>query len=146
MKNGYDDPNQVGPMTWGESDALCLDGERLVLVKGEAGGDGAQYMTRHDQFTLITVRGADTIGPLTLEARLKDHRILYFGKELSSRTEGLVTSARGQDSPTEPALLKSTGRYAWMLSRIEDRSGNFARFVYQAGSEQSGTAGVTGNI
>jgi len=95
------DDGAIGPVSFDQSDPFYLDGERLVLVSGTHGLDGAQYRTKLDTFTKIILHDVDfesngrMLGPTWFEAFYKDGRIFTFGGigsgDLGSRFEGIST-------------------------------------------------------
>ena len=92
------DDGAVGPIRFDSTDAFSLDGERLILLSGIHGTDGAEYRTKHDTFTKIILHDVDSgpfgelLGPTWFEAFYKDGRIFTFGGigggDLGSRFEG----------------------------------------------------------
>lgn len=116
----------AAPIKNDTSDRFCLDGKRLEMVSGSAGygGDGTEYRTLIDSFNKIRslkdpsapeppfwsgieVLEAQQRGPDYFEVRTKDGRKLTYGR-------------------TRDALLigRNGLRVSWLLSRVEDRSGN----------------------
>ncbi len=93
------------------ADAFCLDGQRLVLVRGTHGADGSEYRTERESWTRIVARGT---GPIAFEATGRDGIVRFYGSTPDSRVE-----AQG----------RSAAR-VWALARTEDRSGNAVRFSY----------------
>jgi len=106
----YAQDGQGMPVRLSSGEALCLDGQRLVLT-----GDDS-YRTENDTFTKIVAY--DNVGaqgkPYGYAAYAKDGRILYY--DLLANTKG-----DGQ------RLLWRT----WALSGVTDRDGNFMRIVYR---------------
>ncbi|QEI12563.1 SpvB/TcaC N-terminal domain-containing protein [Cellvibrio japonicus] len=45
------------PLSWGESDRFCLNGQRLMLVSGSYGAAGSTYKTEIDAYVVVTARG-----------------------------------------------------------------------------------------
>jgi RHS repeat-associated protein len=101
----------AAPIQFDNRDVFCLDSKRLVAVSGNYGADGTEYRTEQDSFAKIISLAPDAYGPTRFEARLKDGRILTFG--------GVESTLEGKRA----SLLDSV-RYAWAVSRIQDRSGN----------------------
>jgi RHS repeat-associated protein len=120
------------------SDALCLDGKRLLPIDNvnAPGGNGTVYRTLIDSFAKIVSRqesavvqpdprpGTDPLvnraqqGPDVFEVRTKDGRIMTFGGTLDS----LVIRPNGV-------------RQAWLLRKIEDRVGNNILYTYENASQ-----------
>src|SRR5262249_13104675 len=92
------DDGTSDPVRFNDTDALYLDGERLILVNGVNGHDGAEYRTKKDVFTKIVLRnvesleGGGSLGATWFEAFDKQGRILTYGglqqADLGSRFEG----------------------------------------------------------
>ncbi|MFB1483303.1 RHS repeat-associated core domain-containing protein [Corallococcus sp. RDP092CA] len=124
------------PIQFTQADDLCLDGARLVLITGTAGAVGARYRTEIDTFSQVTVIDADANGPKQFDVRTRDGQMLtyggYGGTAEGSVLEGpqVIVSA----VPPSSVFATYTGaprvRYAWSVSKVEDRSGNFMRVLY----------------
>jgi hypothetical protein len=99
------------PIVGDGTDALCLDGQRLVSVPDQT--NGIQYRTEVDTFTQVRPHFSSQNGssPDYFVAYTKDGRILTYG------LTGVSTLANGKPS-------------AWNLTRVEDRSGNFMTIDY----------------
>jgi RHS repeat-associated protein len=122
-----------------QSDAFCLDGQRLVAfpgvdngVTGPYGSAGTEYRTEDEQFSRIINGPTDDKGPLSFEVRLKDGRIFFYGETSDSRLEG----QRFKSTPTSLAGtringdFKQTVRLTWSLSEVRDRFGNNLMVTY----------------
>jgi RHS repeat-associated protein len=94
-------------VTGTESDALCLDGQRLVLIGGEHMKCGAKYRTAVDTFDHVYFDTYSDSG-CAPNVYKKDGRIFIYG-----------------DGPFQ------TRHSSWPLTRIQDRSGNFIRITYK---------------
>lgn len=78
------------------TDKICLDGQKLKLVSGTYGENGATYATEIESFSLVTQTGGD-INDTTTSFRVehRDGSVAYYGKSsdsrhvLSGRTETL---------------------------------------------------------
>jgi hypothetical protein len=93
------------PVTNTTSDALCLDGQRLVLVSGQDWSHGAEYRTAVDTFDKVVLEH-EARYPFTVYKR--DGRIFFYGD---------VDQAGLSDG--------------WPLALVRDRSGNFMRITYR---------------
>lgn len=98
-------------------DPLCWGGDRLVLVAGDYGQDGAEYRTRHDPFAKIVQHGDGLSRGCTFEVFTKDGRILSFGQPDAA----LVRTIDGTTIP-----------WMWALRSAEDRFGNAIEYRYDA--------------
>jgi virulence plasmid B protein/Calx-beta domain-containing protein len=100
------------------SDRFCLDGQRLILVSGTYGANGAEYRTEINQFAQIHSYGAVSApgsGPQYFRVRTKSGRILYYGNTPDSAVEV---------GPGNNAIR------AWAVNKIEDIVGNYMTVTY----------------
>ena len=105
-------------------DRLCLDGQRLVLVRGRYGRAGSEYRTELDRFARITLMGESMAGDASsFRVELESGRVARYGLgPLGSRNAVYVP--RGARAPL-----------AWKLQRVRDRQGNSMMYRYaKAGS------------
>lgn len=102
-------------ITLTETDALCLDGRRLLLVSGTAGADGSVYAPEGDPYVSVRLHGTGT--GQWMEYRGHGGMSYVYGRTAAARQT--VTGADGQ-----PRV------YAWYLSRCEDVHGNYATYDY----------------
>ena len=134
----------IGFVDGDQGDRFCLDGERLVAVDGPNGAasaygaDGTEYRPEHDQHIKVVSYAPDALGPAYFKIFLKDGRILTLGGG------GLANSwLQGQRAHVEfsqvapqppgyswPVDYGQSVRYAWALSRMEDRAGNYLTARY----------------
>ncbi|NNC19209.1 VCBS repeat-containing protein [Corallococcus exiguus] len=99
------------------SDRFCLDGQRLMVVSGAYGADGAEYRTENDVYARVVSLGVGDNGPATFKMYTKDGLILTLG-------------GSGSATHQQPIPEGGTRTFAWALSRVEDRSGNFLTVTY----------------
>jgi hypothetical protein len=104
----------LGAVTFSTSDRFCMDGQRLVLLSGTYGADGAQYRTEVETFSEIISHGTAGNGPAWFEVRTKSGQIMQFG----NTTDSLVL-AQGT----------STAR-SWALNKLSDTKGNYFTVTY----------------
>jgi hypothetical protein len=134
-------------VTFSGQDPFCLDGQQLISVAGKYGADGTEYRTQHDSFTKIVSHGdcqpeaSDCLGPTSFTAYLKNGMIRSYGSSpsaaegaasIATRIEGQRISRNVPDE-TQPIAVTDTSqtvRYAWALSRSEDRFGNGVNYYY----------------
>ena len=107
---------QAKAITWSETDRFCLDGERLVLVDGDAGygGVGAIYKTETDRF--LTVTSVDgTLGhPLFFVVEHKDGSRTTYGEAADARQ------------------MAGSHVLTWAQDSYADSVGNQIRYHYQS--------------
>ena len=104
----------LGSVTFSTSDRFCMDGQRLVLLSGTYGADGAQYRTEVETFSEIISHGTAGNGPAWFEVHTKSGQIMQFGNS----TDSLVL-AQGT----------STAR-SWALNKLSDTKGNYFTVTY----------------
>jgi hypothetical protein len=104
----------VGGVNYDANDRFCMDGQRLVLVSGTYGADGAQYRTEVDSFSEIISHGAVGTGLAWFEVHTKSGQVMHFG----NTTDSLVL-AQG----------KSTAR-SWTLNKVSDSKTNYFTVTY----------------
>ncbi len=114
-----------------ESDRLCLDGQRLVLVNTAVNdanywADGAEFRTELESFSRITAIGPITSRSYKVEA--KDGRISWYGSTASSTVAAIVGTVNGGGAP-QPQ--QKTGAQSWALAQISDRAGNYIKLNYE---------------
>jgi len=105
----------IAPIAYDDSDALCMDGRRLVLVKTTGNVD--EYRTIPDSFSKVEgffpqgwIRA---LGPKSFRVSTKAGVTVDYGSTDDSR-------ARAENGATR----------AWWLARSTDRSGNFIDYAY----------------
>lgn len=116
------DDKALREVRFDSSDALCLDGLRLVAVT--APGSTTEYRTQPDTFQkVIAYNSSDSsIGPLSFKVFSKDGRISEYGGRIDSVQNGTETSSR---------VMANGGVVArWELSRVSDRNGNYFDITY----------------
>jgi len=93
-------------------DRLCLDGTKLVALKGAYGEDGTEYRTENESYARIVSFGTSSLGPdgFTVE------------------TKGGLTRVYVPAEP--PAWGMKRVRDQWLLDSETDRSGNGVKYHY----------------
>jgi Salmonella virulence plasmid 65kDa B protein len=135
------------PVTFTDSDAFCLDGQRLVAfpnavtgVIGRYGQAGTEYRTEQDSFNKIVGGPRDALGPISFEIRKRDGLILTYGSTLGSRMEGRCFRSTPV-SLSETAVHESQEeevRLSWALAEVRDRYGNNLEIAYAVDSDSEG--------
>lgn len=109
----------VDGVNYNDSDRFALDGQRLILVTGTYGADGAEYRTEIDSFSRVVSYGQFGSGPARFRVWTKDGLILDFGNPSDgSRSDCTVDAVDNQ------------GIRSWNARRISDASGNYMDFYY----------------
>lgn len=104
------------------SDAFCLDGQRLILVSGVAGTDGAEYRTEIESFrrALFIPKGGGLDGdPDHWEVHDRDGTVRHYGRA------GVIPETDFEVSSH------------WMLTSEINRSGVVARYFYAKTEHQT---------
>ena len=105
-----------GPVRWDASDAVCLDGDRLVLESGSYGTDGSVYRPAHDPARRVVLHGA-LDGPVSwFELFEGDGRIRVYGTPAAALWRA---SDIGEPQP-----------FVWALLSERDRFDNEIEYVY----------------
>ena len=116
--NRHFDGNNIQGVSYDNTDAYALDGQRLLLVSGENGELNAQYVLEEDNYSEISVLGASTYSPDSFIVRLPNGVNCKYGTTNDSR----VTIY----NRTHNAITK----YAWNISYSEDGYGNYIKYEY----------------
>ncbi len=102
-----------------QEDALCLDGQRLVITSTDSSfwGNGTEFHTKIESNQKITSISSG-YGNFYFTVHKPDGKIYTYGSEPNaSHKIGTVT-------------------YRWFLSKIEDRYGNTINFSYEGANNQ----------
>jgi RHS repeat-associated protein len=105
-------------VSYQSSDEYCLDGQKLRVITGTSGGNGATYGTLIEGFSLITsyTDGNTSGGPSWFTVQTKDGRTYEYGNSSDSK---ILASG-------------TTVVRTWALDKVTDASGN--SMTYQYGS------------
>ena len=103
-----------GGVNFDGNDRFCLDGQRLVAVKGSYAADATEYRTETESYTRIISYGSAGKGPASFKAWTKSGQIIEYGNTADSRIE-----AQG----------KATVRL-WNVNKISDTKGNYIAASY----------------
>ncbi|MDH5216908.1 MAG: hypothetical protein OEX19_04385, partial [Gammaproteobacteria bacterium] len=112
-------------VTLTNSDRFCLNGQRLVLISGSYGGNGAQYKTEIDSNVVVTSHGSngyDDGGPD------------YFAVEVVKTGEKIYFGSYGGDDDALDVLFDSTNNkhyvQKWAIKRRQDVFSNYITYNY----------------
>jgi RHS repeat-associated protein len=109
-------------------DAFCLDGKRLVAIRGPYGEDGTEYRTELDSFQRVISRG----NPLRSGAYVGPQYFEVYDKSGYKHTYGQTEDARvTADLRNQGGSGATTVNIAWMVQRTEDTYGNRMRVQYE---------------
>ena len=115
-----------GGVNYDANDRFCLDGQRLVLVAGTYGVDGAEYRTEREGFSKIISRGSAGSGPQWFEVWTKAGQRMQYGNTADSRIEPVPSTT---PPPTPLPWTAGTVRL-WAVNRIADTKDNYIDFRY----------------
>ncbi|BDA58968.1 hypothetical protein NUITMVS1_04310 [Shewanella xiamenensis] len=123
-----------------DTDSFCLDGQRLILVSGQNGTDGAEYRKEIDDASLITVLGrANGGGPGAFKVETKAGETFYYGDVYTQAGKNFVTTSNSNNqSDSYQTALKNGNEviHAWSLKAIEDVVGNYISYHYIKTNEE----------
>ncbi|MGN7787362.1 FG-GAP-like repeat-containing protein [Niabella sp. 22666] len=110
--NFYDGASSPADFT-GSNDVFVLNGQRLMLISGTNGADGAIYGTEQESFSKVQSVGGDGNSPAWFKVTTKDGTVMEYG------TDGAK-------------LLTNDGTQTlfWALRRVTDASGNYLLYDY----------------
>jgi RHS repeat-associated protein len=103
-------------------DRFCLDGERLMVISGSYGADGAEYRKERDDYTRIISYGGGSQGPDHFKVWSRDGLLREFGHSENSRIE------------TRTAGIEDVA-FAWAQNRVEDTAGNYIEYQYSENAD-----------
>ena len=103
-----------GGVNYDANDRFCIQGQRLIVISGTYGADGAQYRTEIEGFSEIISHGTAGTGPSWFELHLKTGPVLQFGDTTDSRIL---------------AVGKTTAR-VWAVNQVTDTKGNYFKVTY----------------
>ena len=99
-------------------DRFALDGQRLIGMSSNYGGNGTEYYTEMDGMAKIESYSGNGInGPAYFKVWLSNGNIAYYGNTQDSR----ITLQQDDDV------------CLWLLNRLEDRNGNYMTYSYNQG-------------
>ena len=103
-----------GGVNYDSNDRFCFEGQRLVVISGSYGADGAEYRTEIDGFNKVISHGTAGTGPAWFEVHTKSGQTMEFGHTADS-----LVLAQG----------KTTAR-SWAVSKVSDTTGNYFTVTY----------------
>ncbi len=111
----------VGRVRVLQSDQYCLDGNRLILISGVHGAANSEYRTELESFQKILANGSvGGAGPESFTVISRSGSSMTYGGTPESRI-----------SHSSGAVL------SWRISRLEDISSNYMKYVYSASTSES---------
>jgi hypothetical protein len=104
----------MGGVNFDMNDRYCLDGQRLMVISGTYGADGAEYRTEQEGFAKIISYGAAGNGPAWFKVWTKSGQVMEFGNTEDSRIQ-----AQGKATVI-----------VWALNRLKDTKHNYLDIAY----------------
>ncbi len=115
------------------NDKFCLNGERLMAIKGVYGGEGTEYRTAFESFSKVISYGRTGSGPTRFRVWTKSGDIIDYGNTVDSRVIG----------------QSRKGVRTWFVDKVSDRLGNYIQYKYAldvaAGTHRLARLQYTGN-
>ncbi len=109
-----------GTVSYGPSDRFCVDGQRLILVKGTYGAPGSEYHTELETWRLFVASDeACGQGPCRFSVSLPDGGTARYGASSDSRIPAL-----NQERKPRPDVR------VWAMTDHTDKNGNSITFKY----------------
>lgn len=137
------------PLSFGESDRYCLDGQRLMLVAGSYAPTAAtmEFRTEIDSFARIRAFNADGVnGPNYFVVQAKDGTTSWYGDSINGQGLPFMPANFAAVSRTDAALRRNDGSavepaagapvLAFALARRMDSFGNFIDYQYATNQAQ----------
>ncbi|VAW34022.1 hypothetical protein MNBD_GAMMA01-1146 [hydrothermal vent metagenome] len=108
------------PITYGNGDKFCLNGQRLFISNnGAYGANGTEYRTEKDQFARIISYGGSNNNPDYFTVERKDGSISFYGNTVNS-TITIMSQNMAINGKT----------YTWAINRYQDIMGNYIDYKY----------------
>jgi RHS repeat-associated protein len=102
------------------SDQFCLDGQRLLLIEGTHGSDGAKYRTEIDSYSEIQIVSQFNQNGLTGPEQFK----LF-------RRDGSVATFGGYSASKISTQAGRTAAISWAIASELDVNGNAINYIYK---------------
>jgi RHS repeat-associated protein len=122
------------PIKNDNTDAFCLDGQRLVAVHGGTyGADGTQYRTAVDSFSKVTSRRDPD--DQAIQAFDPFAGVTRIDRSLQGPDYFVVQTREGRTltfghTATSLGVADNGLRYSWLLNEVRDRAGNTIEVDY----------------
>ena len=111
--------NEVGGVTYTDSDELFLDGKRLIRQSGSNCQEGCTYCLEGDPYTKVIAHGTynNNTTSTWFEVQTNDGKTYQYGNASTARI--LYTNKKGN-----PRIA------SWYVNRVEDVHGNYITYNY----------------
>ena len=110
-----------GSVNFDANDRFCLNGQRLIVVSGSYGADGAEYRTEQESFSRIISYGTAGSGPASFKVWTKSGQVMEYGVTEDARIE-----AQGKSSVS-----------VWALNKVQDTVGNYFHTLFSCAIRSS---------
>ncbi len=104
--------SEVSPIRWNADDRFCMDGQRLIVTRGNYGAPGSLYKTEIDSYVKVMAVGGSAGSPAYFKVLRKDGSVSFYGESTDSK------------------LMGGSHVLSWALSRSEDSVGNQVNYIY----------------
>lgn len=111
-KNTIYHNDEVAPISADNNDVFVFDGNRMLVVGGSNGANGATYRTELETYIQLKSHGNLGGGPEWFEAITKEGQIIEFGRTPDSR------------------FVKNGVALYWKVNKITDQNGNYILYDY----------------
>jgi len=112
--------NRIDGVSFDSNDRFCIDGQRLVNIRGADGGNGTEYRTEVNGYSRIISYGQAGNGPAWWEVKTKSGLTMRYGSTENSRIE-----AQGRSDVSIWALSRTTETELYRL-RLHRRKQSWA--------------------
>ena len=103
-----------GSINFDNNDRFCMGGQRLIVISGGYGGDGAEYRTEIESYNRIISYGTAGNGPAYFKVWTKSGQVMEYGVTNDSRIE-----AQGKSTVA-----------MWAMNKVQDTVGNYLTVTY----------------
>jgi RHS repeat-associated protein len=136
------------PLSFGESDRYCLDGQRLMLISGSYAPTAAtmEFRTEIDSFARIRAFNTDGVnGPNYFVVQAKDGTTSWYGDSINGQGLPFMPTTFVTEERTDAALRRNDGSgqnvdrnapvLSFALARRMDSFGNYIDYRYETNQE-----------
>ena len=124
-------------ITFTDEDPFCLDGQRLVPIVGSNGADGTKYRTEVESLAAVTSHDREHDQPVSFTVQRPNGTLATY--------EFIVGGQRtiSEDPYGEGTIaIQKPGRYAWLVTHVEDANGNTIEYEYDWSFDSSDMHGI----
>ncbi|QUM89654.1 VCBS repeat-containing protein [Moritella sp. 36] len=122
-----------GGVSFNSDDRFCLDGERLITVSGNPGGNGTEYRLEKNGYSKIISYGSQGSGPSYFKVWQKDGSVYEYGNTGNAKVE-----LPGQSHVYKWTINKMTDitkRNHIVFNYVENTDGHYIKRISYVGGE-----------